>query len=217
MVSLMQLLSEHSCEEDVNHTHHVHTEECESGHSHEDGVGDEHVWMSLKNAVLFCQEITEVLSEKDEKNSEIYRENCEKYTARLKELDKEFAEVVSSAEKKVCVVADRFPFAYLAEDYGIECFAAFPGCSSETNATFQTVILLADKIKEFGLKTVVVTENTTGATASAVAETSGVKNIKTVVLDSMQSVSLEDAKKGVTYVSIMESNLKALSEILEVR
>lgn len=179
----------------------------------EEGALDEHIWMSLRAASLCVDLICGALCEADSANDDLYRMNADDYKARLSALDQAYAEAVASSELDTILVADRFPFRYLAEDYDLNYFAAFAGCSAETEASFQTVLGLSQKADELGLPVILVTENSTGDIAEAVSE--GSQNEPPVrTLDSLQSVTAEIADGGVTYLSVMESNLEVLKEAL---
>ena len=179
----------------------------------EEGALDEHIWMSLRAASLCVDLICGALCEADSANDDLYRMNADDYKARLNALDQAYAEAVASSELDTILVADRVPFRYLAEDYDLNYFAAFAGCSAETEASFQTVLGLSQKADELGLPVILVTENSTGDIAEAVSE--GSQNEPPVrTLDSLQSVTAEIADGGVTYLSVMESNLEVLKEAL---
>lgn len=175
---------------------------------------DEHVWLSVKNAAFFTEHLTELLCEADASEAEFLREASNAYTDALTKLDKAYAEAVQSARLDVFVVCDRFPFRYLADDYALAYYAAFPGCSAETDAGFDTVIFLANKIDELHLTHVAVTESGTGAVAKAVLENAAEKDVAVVTLDSLQAVSAEDIAHGKSYLSAMEENLAALKALL---
>ena len=179
----------------------------------EEGALDEHIWMSLRTASLCVDLICEALCEADSANDDVYRRNADDYKAQLSALDDAYSEAVASSELDTILVADRFPFRYLAEDYHLNYFAAFAGCSAETEASFQTVLGLSQKADELGLPVILITENSTGDIADAVSE--GSQNEPAIrTLDSLQSVTAEIAAGGVTYLSVMESNLEVLKEAL---
>lgn len=193
----------------------------ESEHEHEDDEDDsheeydEHIWLSLKNAEISCKEIAGALSEIDEENSGAYAENLREYSEKLDALDKEYAAAAQSSERKTILFADRFPFRYLTDDYGIEYYAAFDGCSSETEASFETVTFLAKKTDELDLHTVLITESSDGKIAKTVISNTKSKDQQILSLNSMQSVSSDDIKNGETYLSVMESNLETLKSALK--
>ena len=179
----------------------------------EEGALDEHIWMSLRAAQLCVTMICDALCAVDSENAETYTENAEHYCDALHELDHDYASAISESKLDTILVADRFPFRYLAEDYDLNYYAAFAGCSAETEASFQTVLGLSQKADELGLPVILVTENSTGDIAEAVSE--GSQNEPPVrTLDSLQSVTSEIAADGVTYLSIMEQNLEVLKEAL---
>ena len=179
----------------------------------EEGALDEHIWMSLRAASLCVDLICGALCEADSANDDLYRMNADDYKAQLSALDDAYSAAVASSELDTILVADRFPFRYLAEDYHLNYFAAFAGCSAETEASFQTVLGLSQKADELGLPVILVTENSTGDIAEAVSE--GSQNEPAIrTLDSLQSVTAEIAADGVTYLSIMEQNLEVLKEAL---
>ena len=181
------------------------------------GAKDEHVWMSIRNAQTCVDCICAALCKADPQNDDVYQMNAADYKNALQTLDGEYADAVAAAEKHAIVVADRFPFAYLAADYDLDYRAAFPGCSAESEASFQTVLHLAQYTIEEGLPVVLVTENGDGAVAEAVAETveeNTGEEPPVRTLDSLQSVTAEIAADGVTYLSLMQQNLDVLKEAL---
>ena len=193
-----------------------HTEGMEEEHEHgeEEAEYDEHIWLSLKNAALFAGAIADSLAEKDPENAEFYKENARNYTEKLTVLDGEYEKAVSAAPLKTLLVADRFPFRYLTEDYGLSYYAAFPGCSAETEASFETVAFLSAKADELGLKYVIKTETAGTKIAETVIANTKEKNQEILVLDSMQSIGSRDAENGITYLSVMEKNLETLKKAL---
>ena len=186
----------------------------EDDHHDDEDEYDEHVWLSLKNARLFCEAIAEALSSIDLENAGMYRENFAAYTGKLSALDAEYKAAVDAAPVKTLLFGDRFPFRYLADDYGLTYYAAFAGCSAETEASFNTVIFLAGKMDELNLKNVMVTESSDKKLAETIIRQSKGSGQRILALDAMQSVARGDVADGVTYISIMESNLKVLKEAL---
>ena len=193
-----------------------HTEGMQEEHEQgeEEAEYDEHVWLSLKNAVIFADAIADSLADKDPENAEFYKESARNYTEKLTALDGEYQKAVSAAPTKTLLVADRFPFRYLTEDYGLSYYAAFPGCSAETEASFETVAFLSAKADELGLKYIIKTETAATKIAETVIANTKEKNQGILVLDSMQSVGSKDAANGTTYLSVMEKNLETLKKAL---
>ena len=196
------------------------TEEAVEGMQPEEESGDdapeadEHVWLSLKNAQLFTAAIRDALQKADPGPAAVYSENAAAYMEKLAQLDEEYTKTVSEAPRKTILVCDRFPFRYLADDYGISYFAAFPGCSAETEASFETVAFLAKKADELSLQSVITTESGSQKIAKTVIANTTAKNLRILSLDSMQSVTKEDVQNGVTYLSVMQKNLQVLHEAL---
>lgn len=189
----------------------------ESEHEHENESEesfDEHVWLSVKNAVAFCNGIADIISESDDSNADIYKKNAEEYISKLNSMDSEFEEKLLNSKRNSVLFADRFPFVYLMEDYDIDYDAAFPGCSSETDASFETVVSLAKEIDDQELPYVITIENSDCNIADAIISNTKYKNQQILTLDSMQIVKNEDIEKGKTYLSIMEKNLDVLMEAL---
>ena len=191
-----------------------HNEEGEEEKEEEEEEYDEHIWLSLKNAAYLCSQTAKKLCEIDPQNKDLYENNLSAYKEKLGKLDKEYEEAVASAKTKTLIFADRFPFRYLVDDYGLSYYAAFSGCSAESEASFETIVFLANKIDELGLETVVKIETSDGKLAETVKNSTKSKNQKTVTLNSLQSVTLEMANGGTTYISVMEKNLEALKEAL---
>lgn len=203
-IALLPLLGERAHEEEI-----VEGMEAEA----EEGEMDEHVWLSLRNADLFCQAITEALCSLNPEKSDVYRTNLSAYQQQLSTLDAQYQDAIANAAKDTIVVCDRFPFRYLVEDYGIQYYAAFPGCSAETGASFETVVFLSDKIKELNLNALLVTEGSDGRLAQTVAQNAGNAAMPVLTLNSMQSVSAEQAKQ-LDYLSVMTENLAVLQQAL---
>lgn len=206
LIDLVEAKEEETLEgmEKEEHTHGEDEEE----HEREK---DEHVWTSLKNAEKIVRAIADKLCSLDKINAEKYQKNAKTYIEKLSELEKQYAETVKNAKRSTLVFADRFPFRYLADDYSLECFAAFSGCSAETQASFETIAFLSEKVKEKELPYVLVIDGSDGSVAETVAAQSGAK-IRT--LDSCQSVSEDEIKNGKSYLSIMTNNLEVLKEVL---
>lgn len=194
----------------------AHTEEVVEGMQAEEteGEADEHVWLSLRNAALFCTAITRELSQLDPEHAGTYQANLDAYLEKLGALDKAYQETVKAGSKDTIVVCDRFPYRYLTEDYGLHYYAAFPGCSAETGASFETVIFLADRVRELDLNALIVTETSDGRLAQTVAANAGREDMEVLTLDSLQSVTLERAAK-LDYLSIMEQNRQVLAQALK--
>ena len=185
-------------------------------HHHEEVENDEHIWLSLKNAWILVNALAQSLSKVDSANSSIYTANAVLYNAKLWEMDKEFATAVSNASQKTILFGDRFPFRYLVDDYGIKYYAAFVGCSAESEASFETVTFLAGKMDSLQLPAIFTIDGSNGKIARAILEASkNSKNAQVLTLNSMQSVTDEQIKAGVDYLSIMRDNLEVLKKALK--
>lgn len=189
-------------------------ETVEGMESEEEEEYDEHVWLSLRNAVIFCNAIRDSMSEIDPENKDVYSSNCTAYLEKLDDLDKEYEKAISSASVRTLLFADRFPFRYLTDDYGLTYYAAFSGCSAESEASFETVAFLAGKIDELGLKNVITLEGSDNKIAQTLISSAKTDDILILSLDSMQSKTAADLKNGVTYLSVMEKNLEVLRDAL---
>lgn len=215
--------------EDHEHDHdgeaHDHEEDSDEGHDHEDtdhddhdghdAGADEHIWLSLRNAEVCVSGIAAALGTADPARASEYRKNSREYIKKLRALDERYEKALRKADGHTAVIADRFPFRYMFDDYEIEYFAAFPGCSAETEASFETIRFLSGKVDELGLKSVIVTESSDGRIAKAVIASTRSKDQDEVVLDSMQSRTMKDVRSGDTYIKVMEDDLKALRKSLE--
>ncbi len=182
----------------------------------DDGVEyDEHVWLSLRNASLLCGAIEEALCRIDPDNGSLYRENAAAYRAKLAALDESFRAAVEEAGGGTLLFADRFPFRYLTDDYGLAYYAAFAGCSAETEASVRTVDFLVRKVDELGLKTILRLEESDGALARTVRDNSASKDQQILAIHSLQSVGKAEIAEGATYLTLMEADLAVLKEALK--
>lgn len=219
VINLMDVLGDKAKEEEVKEgmqpEEEEHAEEAKDGKEEEEVEYDEHVWLSLKNAKIFTKKIADVLSEVDKDNAKTYQANYESYAKKLDDLDKKYADAVASAKNKTLVFGDRFPFRYLVNDYGLDYYAAFVGCSAESEASFETVTFLAKKIDELGLGNVLTIEGKNHKIAKTVVDNTKNKDQKVLTMDSMQSTTSKDVKDGATYLGIMEKNLEVLKEALK--
>ena len=197
--------------EDEDHDHEEHE------HHHEEGEieYDEHVWLSLRNTVVLCQEIADQLGVIDPANKDAYAANAAAYIDKLNALDAQYEAAVSAASVKTVLFGDRFPFRYLVDDYGLDYYAAFVGCSAETEASFETIVFLANKVDELGLGTVLTIESADGKIAQTIVQNTAAKSAQILQMDSMQSTTSQDVKNGKTYLSAMEANLEVLKQALQ--
>ncbi len=201
-------------EEEHDHDHEEGEEEHDHDHEEEEEY-DEHVWLSLVNAKFLCGEITDALCEIDPANADSYKANFTAYSAELDALHSDFQKLTDSAAIKTVVFGDRFPFRYFVDDYGLDYFAAFSGCSAETEASFETVIFLTQKMDELGCKTIYTIENSDKSIAQTIIGSTQAKDQTVAELNSLQSVSRADIDAGVTYLSLMRGNYDVLAETLK--
>lgn len=182
-----------------------------SGHSHETEY-DEHVWTSPKNAKIIVQKISDTLCESDSQNSDIYKQNTTAYLEKLDKLDKDFQEVVDNAVRKTLIFGDRFPFRYFVDAYGLDYYAAFPGCSTETEASASTVAFLIDKVKAENIPVVFHAELSNEKMANTISEST---DAKILLLHACHNVSKDEFEKGVSYIDLMNQNVQNLKEALQ--
>ncbi|MDR2532718.1 MAG: metal ABC transporter substrate-binding protein [Oscillospiraceae bacterium] len=195
--------------------HYCEDEECEDDHGevaelHE----EEHVWTSLRNTKILCEAIAEVIIKLDPANEDVYRNNLGAYIEKLAALDARYQEMADAAGGNTLVFGDRFPFLYLMDDYGINYYAAFSGCSAETEASFSTVIILARKMDEYNLGNIMVVENANRSIAETIIGNTRDKDQQILALHDFKAITSNDIRNGITYLSIMESNLEVLREAL---
>ena len=208
-------LSEHEHEHEADsEDEHEHEAGSEDEHEHE---ADEHLWLSLKMAPVFIEKITESRCALDETNTLYYRKNSEDYIKKITNLDSSYESAADAARKtgrNLIIVADRFPFAYLTEDYHIEHIAAFPGCSAETEASFATILSLSDAVDRYLPGAVLILKKSSPDLAHTVINNSDVKDLPVLFLDDMQSVTPKDIEEGCSYISVSEDNLAAIRAAL---
>ena len=216
VINLVEALGENAKAEEIVEGMEAEEEEEEEGEEGEEEEVeiDEHVWLSLRNAQTFVSAIAGALETLDAANANSYKANAEAYGAKLAALDAAYTETVDSAAVKTLLFGDRFPFRYLTDDYGLTYYAAFVGCSAETEASFQTVIFLAQKTDELQLPAVMTIEGKDHRIAETVISSTANKDQKLLTLDSMQGTTAEDVANGATYLKIMEDNLAVLKEAL---
>ncbi|MDD5923496.1 MAG: metal ABC transporter substrate-binding protein [Clostridia bacterium] len=183
----------------------------EVDHDHDEIEYDEHIWTSPKNAKILVQNISNELCRIDEKNKDKYTANTNAYITKIDELDKSFTDVVANGARKTLIFGDRFPFAYFATEYNLDCYAAFPGCSAETEPAAATVAFLINKVKEEKIPVVLYIEFSNGKMADAICEETGAKKL---LFHSCHNVTAEDFENGITYLNLMNNNLEVLKEAL---
>ena len=187
---------------DHDHDHHEHEEEPET---------DEHVWLSLSNAKTIVQAISKQLISVDPDHKDLYTKNTQDYLSKLDQLHHQYKELTSKAKNKTLVFGDRFPFRYLTHDYGLKYFAAFSGCSAESEASFETVVFLAKKIDALGLKNILVIDRSNQKIAKTVISNTKTKNQGILTLDSLQTSTTKD---DTSYLKAMQKNLETLTKYL---
>ncbi|MBQ7713066.1 MAG: zinc ABC transporter substrate-binding protein [Clostridia bacterium] len=224
-MNLLELLGDNAYEEEIvegmEHEHEHEDEDEDEDHEHEhdhdheeEAEYDEHVWLSLKNAAFYVNKIAQELSAVDPDDAETYKANAAAYAASLTTLDTRYAEVVAASPRDTLLFGDRFPFRYLVEDYGLKYYAAFVGCSAETNASFETIAFLAGKADALDLSVILKIESSTEDIARGIRDASQKKNQQIMVLDSLQSSTKKEYAAGRTYLAVMESNLSVLESAL---
>ena len=215
VVDLLDALGDAVKEEEVVEGMQEESEDHDHDNASPDEVEyDEHVWLSLHNSATLIEKISEAICKVDPDNAEVYKANASAYAGKISDLDKQYHDLVDSSSCKTVLFGDRFPFRYLADDYGLSYYAAFVGCSAETEASFETITFLAGKVDELGLKAVLTIEGTDHRLAETIIQNTKSRDQKILSIDSMQSVTSADVKAGVSYLSIMENNLKVLTEAL---
>lgn len=175
---------------------------------------DEHVWLSLRNASQIVDVLAKELGTLDAAHAKDYAANAREYNKQLASLDKEYESVINSGRTHTVLFGDRFPFRYLTEDYGLTYYAAFAGCSAETEASFDTVTFLASKVDELNLPAVLVMENSDQKIARTIVDNTKRGDQKILVMDSLQSTGMSDVEAGTTYLSTMEQNMAVLAKAL---
>ena len=217
VVEGMQAEEEHHHEHGDEHEEHAEEHEHEEHHEHAEAPeNDEHIWLSLKNAEILVKNIAESIAQLDPANAETYKANTDAYISKIRELEANFTEALAGASQKTVLFGDRFPFRYLVDDYGIKYYAAFVGCSAESEASFETVTFLAGKMDSLQLPAIFTIDGSNGKIARAILEASkNSKNAQVLTLNSMQSVTDEQIKAGVDYLSIMRDNLEVLKQALK--
>ena len=178
-----------------------------NGHDHEDAEYDEHIWTSPKNAMRMIEAINEAMQAADVSHTDAYQGRAELYTEKLHALDSELAQTVKGAKRDLLIFADRFPFLYLARDYGLEYYAAYPGCSSEAEPSAATVAALIEEVKQSGVPVVFYIELSNRLMADTIAEATGTGEL---LLHSCQNVSKEEFERGESYLSLMGQNIENL-------
>ena len=221
VINLLEVLGDSVKTEEIVEGMQEEEHEHEDAHAHDDAEeheheeeADEHVWLSLKNAKMLVRVISKALQELDPDSKDIYAANADAYVKKLSALDAEYQAAVDAASNKTILFGDRFPFRYLVDDYGLHYYAAFVGCSTETEAGFETISFLAKRVDEWKLPCVLTIEGAQHKIAETVVRNTTAKNQRVLTMDSMQSTTSKDVKNGTTYLSVMEKNLSVLKEAL---
>ncbi len=218
VINLLDVLGDVVKEEELKEGMETEGHEHEHSEDEQDHEGeveyDEHVWLSLKNAVILVGAIRDAIVSLDAENAESYIANASAYIEELNILDASYQSVVDAADIKTVLFGDRFPFRYLVDDYGLDYYAAFVGCSAESEASFETVVFLANKMDELGLPAVLILEGSSKKIAETIVATTENKNAEILSINSMQSTTLNDVQNGANYLSIMEYNLEILEKAL---
>lgn len=226
----MRIVSAMGCVENIEEEHsegmtekghsHEHDEDCEEEHVHEhehehsdeeDAEYDEHVWTSPVNSIEIVNEITNTLCEIDPENAEYYSANAAEYIAQLTELDGKFRKIIANSERDTLIFGDRFPLLYFVKEYGLNYYAAFPGCASETEPSAATVAFLIDKVEQENISVICYIELSNHKVADAIAECTGIKAMQ---FNTCHNIAADDFEAGETYLSLMTANLEVLEEAL---
>lgn len=185
-------------------------------HEEHDGGGeekefDEHVWTSPKNAIQIVESLRDKLCQMDAANTAIYQKNAESYISKLRQLDEAFTELIQNGKRREIIVADRFPFRYFADAYGLKYYAAFPGCSTQTGASVETIAFLIRKAKEDDIPVIFHMEMSSEAMCNTICDEAGAKKAQ---LNAVHNISRQDFNKGIGYLELMKENIEVLKEAL---
>lgn len=220
-INLLEVLGDKVVEEEIvegmqGEDEDEHEDDHDEHEHHHDGEieYDEHVWLSLRNASVLVESIADALAKIDPASGETYKKNADDYIKQLKALDGEYKDATEKASQKTILFGDRFPFRYLADDYKLKYYAAFVGCSAESEASFETITFLAEKVNELSLPAVLTIEGKDHSIAKTIVASTKSKDQKILTMDSMQSTTSTDVKNGASYIAIMKANLEVLKEAL---
>ena len=211
-INLMDVLGDKKKEEELIEGMQGEEEEKEE---EEEPEYDEHVWLSIKNAEIFVNTIADSIAKLDTENASYYKANADTYVASLVDLDTRYTAAAAAGTQKTLLFADRFPFRYLVDDYELKYYAAFIGCSAETEASFETIAFLAGKVDELGLKVILKIESSDGKIATTVKNNTKTKDQQILTMDSIQSATTKEYNAGRNYLSIMKKNLDVLKEAVK--
>ena len=214
VIDLMDVLGSGLREEELKEGMQSDEEEEEEEEDGDEIEYDEHIWLSLRNAEICTSSIAAQLAEADSEHADTYKDNADAYINELSELDNDFTELTASAKNKTLIFGDRFPFRYFVDDYGLDYYAAFIGCSSESEASFETITFLANKCDELNSEYVYTIDGSDCSIANAIVSSTKSKSQKVLTLDSMQNVKMNDKTVPVDYISVMKKNYDTLKEAL---
>ena len=214
VLNLMEALGQRALAEETVEGMENEENGTEGEEEDEEEEKDEHIWLSLRNARMLTEAISNQLASLNPDQAALYTENETAYQVALDQLDSEYTAMISGAPFRSLLFGDRFPFRYLTEDYGLEYYAAFSGCSAETEASFNTIAFLAGKLSELHLPAVLTIEGTNHRIAETIVQASGGKDLTILTLNSLQSATSRDIDNGTDYLSVMKQNLEVLRQAL---
>ena len=214
MISLLEIVGDNVKEEELVEGMQGEDEEKTSEEDEEGPEYDEHVWLSLNNAQVIVEKLDEEIEKLDSENKEFYELNTKLYIDKIKELNSKYNKLANEKTVDTVIFGDRFPFRYLTDDLGLNYYAAFIGCSAETEASFETISFLTDKVKELNCDYIFTIENSDNKIANSIISASNT-SAEIVTLNSMQNITRKDIEDGVDYLSIMEDNYKVLVNVLK--
>ncbi len=212
VISMMEVLADALKEEEL--IEGMQDADEDSDEAADEPEYDEHVWLSLRNAVACVKSLSQAVQEIDKPNAAIYKANAEAYISQLEELNERYEQAVDAGSRKVILFGDRFPFRYMAEDYGLDYYAAFAGCSAETEASFETITFLSRKVDALKLPVVLTIEGGDQRIAETIVKNTRTHNQQILTMDSLQTTTAADIEGGATYLKSMENNLIVLKEAL---
>lgn len=212
VVNLLEVLGDAAKEEETVEGMEAEEEE-EEGEA--EAEYDEHVWLSLRNAEALTAALAGALADADPERADAYRANADAYGEALAALDGQYAAAVADADYDTVLFGDRFPFRYLVDDYGLNYYGAFAGCSAETEASFETIAFLSGKLDELGLPAVLTLEGTDHRIAETIVGNTAAKDAAILAVDSMQGTTARDVEAGASYLDIMAANLEVFKQALK--
>lgn len=169
---------------------------------------DPHAWLDLSNGMKYVEEITRILSEKDEDNQKEYEKNSKAYIEQLKKLDQQAKDSLGSIEEdKRLLVTSEGAFKYFSKAYDVPA-AYIWEINTESQGTPEQMKTIVNQVRDSNVPVLFVETSVDPRSMERVAKETGLTIYDKLYTDSID----KKGEKGDSYYKMMQWNIQTIHD-----